>query len=220
MVSDFENNVYRTAKVGDQIWMAENLKVTHYSDGTPLIDGTGVGNISDDFTSKYWFVYGNNIENKSTYGLLYSWAGIMNGENSSDAIPSGIQGVCPVSWHIPSDAEWKVMEQALGMSLVEVNKDFEMRGTDEGGKLKEVGTAHWTSPNTAATNSTGFTALPGGVRYDQSQFGDLGIGGYFWTSTEIAINASRFRELHYESGGIWRHTSSKPSGYSVRCVKD
>ncbi len=162
-ISDFDGNSYSTVRIGEQIWMAENLKTTHYSNGTPLVDGTGVTEISGDFTTRYWFVYGNNSGNKSTYGLLYTWAAVMNGASGTDANPSGVQGVCPAGWHVPSDEEWKQMEIYLGMSASEANNE-NWRGTDEGGKLKETGTVHWTSPNTGATNASGFTALGGGHR--------------------------------------------------------
>ena len=107
IVRDYDGNIYTTIKIGDQIWMAENLKTTRYSDGNSLVNGTGAGNITGNYTTKYWFVYEDNSANKDTYGLLYTWAAAMNGSASSDKSPSGIQGVCPIGWHLPSDTEWK-----------------------------------------------------------------------------------------------------------------
>src|SRR4030042_2170348 len=116
--------------------MQENLKTTHYADGSPLVDGTDSGDIAWDQTTKYWFVYDDNPANKSTWGLLYTWAAVMNDAEASDSIPSGVQGVCPDGWHLPSDAEWKELEIYLGMSQVEADGTG-WGGTNEGGKRKE-----------------------------------------------------------------------------------
>jgi len=124
--------------------MAENLNSTHYADGIPLVDGTGVGDITGNYTTKYYFYYNNDSATYAdTYGALYTWAAMMNGAASSNNNPSGVQGVCPDGWHIPSDTAWKELEMYLGMSQVEADKTVGWRGTDEGGKLKEIGTIHW-----------------------------------------------------------------------------
>ena len=161
-----DGQVYNIVKIGNQWWMAENLNATKYADGTPLVDGTGAGDISGDLTTTYYFWYDDDSATYSdTYGALYTWAAAMNGEPSSDKIPSCVQGICPYGFRLPSDAEWKEMEMSLGMSQEEVNNEF-YRGTNEGGMLKD--TALWDSPNTGATNSSGFTALPGGLRHSNS----------------------------------------------------
>jgi uncharacterized protein (TIGR02145 family) len=132
---------YNIVKIGNQWWMAENLNANEYSNGIPLINGTGAGNISSDYTTKYYFYYNDDsITYADTYGTLYTWAAAMNGVSSSDANPGDVQGVCPDKWHLPSDAEWKDLELYLGMDQIEVDAT-EWRGTDEGGKLKEAGTA-------------------------------------------------------------------------------
>ncbi len=163
-LSDYDGNTYNWIGIGKQAWMAENLKTTRYADGSaiPHVEGTTEwDNLT--VTDKAYCWYNNSTANRDTYGGLYTWAAAMNGAASSDANPSGVQGVCPDGWHLPSDAEWKELEMFLGMSQAEAD-DTGWRGTDEGGKLKEAGTTHWNSPNTGATNESGFTALPGGCR--------------------------------------------------------
>jgi uncharacterized protein (TIGR02145 family) len=157
-----DGKVYQTVVIGNQEWMAENLAYL------PSVVGPDTG--SD--TTSYYYVYGYDgtsisaakaTENYATYGVLYNWTAAMNGAESSDANPSGVQGICPDGWHLPSDAEWKQLEMYLGMSETDVNSTG-WRGTVEGGKLKEAGTTHWADPNAGANNESGFTALPGGYR--------------------------------------------------------
>ncbi|MFO7868847.1 MAG: fibrobacter succinogenes major paralogous domain-containing protein, partial [Bacteroidales bacterium] len=131
VVSDFEGNVYKTVKIGNQIWMAENLRSTYYADGTPIPSGAGLGDITGQNTSTYYFWYNDDIQNASEWGALYTWAAAMNSEASSATNPSGVQGVCPNGWHIPSDAEWKELEMSLGMSAAAADNTGG-RETDEG----------------------------------------------------------------------------------------
>jgi uncharacterized protein (TIGR02145 family) len=214
-VTDNDGNSYNVIEIGTQVWMKENLKAIHYADGTALVNGMGVGDISGDYTTKYWFIYVDNPSNKDTYGLLYTWAAAMNGASSSDANPSKVQGVCPTGWHLPSDAEWKQLEMHLGMSQAEADRKG-WRGTDEGGKLKETGTTLWVSPNTGATNESGFSGLPGGYRYSAGPFFNIGYFGYWWSSLEDAF----YRDLNYNLTSIYRYDTSKDWGFSVRCLRD
>ena len=144
----------------------------------------------------------------------------MNGASSSDANPSGIQGVCPTDWHLPSDAEWKELETTLGMSQSDADSAAELRGTDEGSKLKEVGDEHWVEWNKDATNSSGFTGLPGGF-YTESWggFSSIGYQGHWYSSTAKDSWAAWFRVLSYWTT-VFRGSWSKTDGLSVRCVKD
>lgn len=222
-VTDFDGNSYNTVQIGDQCWMKENLATTHYADGTALVDGASAYNISQNYT-KYWFVYNNNLSNKATYGLLYTWTAVMNGTASSNANPSGVQGVCPTGWHVPGDVELKQLEIFLGMSQSQADASG-WRGTTEGGKFKETGTAHWTSPNTGADNSSGYTALPGGNRDYNGPFGNLGYSGYLWSTTESDANSAWGRVLGYNSTQVFRSGQyyggyAKTNGFSVRCVRD
>ncbi|MCX6257927.1 MAG: fibrobacter succinogenes major paralogous domain-containing protein [Bacteroidia bacterium] len=218
-ITDYDANIYNTVQIGNQCWIKENMATTHYSDGTSLVDGTSAGNIYGNYTTKYWFVYNNSISNKATYGLLYTWAAVMNGAASSSANPSGVQGVCPTGWHVPSDAEWKQMEMFLGMSQSQADATG-YRGTTEGGKLKETGTTHWNSPNTEATNSSDFTALPGGIRGGDGTFANLGGFGYWWSATEVAAPNSWYRYLSYANAQVGRNYVNKSDGFSIRCTRD
>ncbi len=219
-ITDYDGNTYNTVQIGSQCWMKQNLATTHYADGTALVDGTSAGSISYDNTTKYWFVYDNILAHKATYGLLYTWVAAMNEAASSSNNPSGVQGACPSGWHLPSDDEWKQMEMFLGMAQSQADATG-WRGTDQGGKLKETGTSHWVSPNTGATNTSGFTALPGGSRGNSGSFYYIGYSGNWWTATESSISDSWFRHLSSNFfANVYRDTSPKNTGYSVRCVRD
>ncbi|MFH1161130.1 MAG: fibrobacter succinogenes major paralogous domain-containing protein [bacterium] len=216
-----EGRDYCTVQIGAQCWFQENLSTTHYADGTPLVDGTGVGPIFGDYTTPYWFNYEDSAYNSLTYGKLYTWAAVMHGSESCNSNPSGVQGICPGGWHVPSDSEWMQLEMFLGMSSEEANKVMEWRGTDEGGKMKEPGTTHWLTPNVGATNESGFTALPGGVRNEEGLFMAKKYQGYWWSSTEYpGTTASAFRCINYDIPMIWRNFEFKNSAFSVRCLKD
>jgi len=172
-VTDIDGNVYKTVKIGNQWWMAENLKVTRYRNGDPI------PNITDnhtwvDLSTGAYCNYNNDISNVATYGRLYNWYAVDESRN-----------IAPAGWHVPTDDEWKQLEIYLGMSPTEADETH-WRGTDEGGKLKETGTTHWYSPNTGATNESGFTALPGGYRVSGG-FSSLGFGAYFWSSTVFLL---------------------------------
>ena len=207
-VTDIDGNVYQTIIIGTQVWMAENLKVTHYRNGDAI--PTGYSNSDwENLTTGAYAVYDGNESNADTYGYLYNWYAVADSRN-----------IAPEGWHVPTDDEIKQLEMHLGMSQSEAD-DSGYRGTDEGGKLKEEGTAHWSSPNAGATNESGFTALPGGYRgYDYSNYYDMGSYGYFWSSTEIHSNSAWYRKLYYDLSGVYRGSNSKQYGFSVRCVRD
>jgi uncharacterized protein (TIGR02145 family) len=217
-VVDYDGNVYRWVKIGDQAWMAQNLAATHYSSGEPIPDGTRVDFRSIDQSSKYRFVYEGNVANVKTYGLLYTWAAALNGAEFDSSGTRMIQGACPAGWHIPHDTEWHTLETRLGVREVEL-RSLGSRGTDAGGKLKTSGSDHWQSLNLGATNQVGFDALPAGYYLD-GKFARLGSGTYFWgperSETEFAIN----HNLRYNESQIGRGQGYKKSGFSVRCVRD
>jgi uncharacterized protein (TIGR02145 family) len=206
-VTDYDGNVYQTVLIGDQCWMMENLKVTHYRNGDPIpnvTDGTEWNGLS---TGAYC-AYENDEGHVETYGRLYNWHAV-----------DDIRGLAPEGWHVPSDAEWKQLEMYLGMSQEDADASG-WRGTDEGGKLKETGTEHWPSPNSGATNESGFTALPGGYRGYDASFASISYFAYFWSSTEFGGNSSWCRGLNYGNPLIYRTDYLKLYGLSVRCVKD
>lgn len=203
-VSDVEGNIYNVVRIGTQLWMKENLKTTRYNDGTsiPLItDGTAWDNLSN---SAYCWYNNDAPTNKNTYGALYNWYTVNTGN------------LCPTGWHVPTDNEWETLEVYLG-------------GWDvAGGKLKETGTIHWQSPNTGATNKTGFTALPGGLRDvnrpypSDGPFLSIGDWGYWWSSTED--NDRTYLAWLFNLGTSFNHANRggnyKEYGFSVRCIRD
>lgn len=206
-VTDINGNVYRTVKIGDQWWMAENLKVTHYRNGDTI------PNVTDDsewanLSTGAWCVYGNDESNADTYGYLYNLYAV---DDSCNIAPKG--------WHVPTDEEWKTLEMHLGMSQSEAD-DYGYRGTDEGGKLKETGTTHWNSPNNGATNESGFSALPGGYRYLNGDFKYMGYYAYFWSSTEYYSDLAWGRYLDCGSSGVYRYNFAKQCGLSIRIIRD
>lgn len=205
-VTDIDGNVYQTVTIGNQTWMAENLKVTHYRNGDAIFymtNRTSWGNLT---TGAYCY-YNYSPTHAATYGLLYNWYAVID---SRDIAPEG--------WHVPTDEDWKELEMFLGMSQSEADESGD-RGTDEGGQLKETGTSHWSTPNMGATNESGFTALPGGY-ISIDNFYELGDYGYFWSSSEGGSNSAWFRVLSYISSVINRSDYDRGDGFSVRCVKD
>ncbi len=194
-VTDIDGNTYPVVVIGNQIWMAENLKTTHYVNGDAILDGTGAGNISVGTETKYWFAYSDDLNNVSTYGRLYTWYTITDSRN-----------VCPDGWHVPTDTDWTTLTTYLD--------------SDAGGKLKETGTTHWTGPNTEATNETGFTALPGGTRFANGTFSNIGSNGYWWSSSEKFSTISWYRSMKPNDSDVYRYSYSKDLGISVRCLRD
>ncbi len=220
-LTDIDGNTYRSIAIGDQIWMAENLKVTHYADGSAIPEVSDVviwDGMSAHVDAYCWY------DNLSTYGdtagALYTWAAAMNSAVSSDVIPSGVQGVCPDGWHLPGDAEWKTLEMFLGMTLVDAD-NHDWRGTDEGGQLKEKGFSIWEKPNVGADNSSGFSAVPGGFRNVKGEFYSFGEYATFWTAREKdGTDKAWYRALTYDDDLVYRQYNYKNQGFSVRCVQD
>ena len=202
-----DGNHYNVVKIGNQLWMAENLKYL------PSVVGPSTGS----YTEPYYYVYGYNgndvaaakaTDNYTTYGVLYNWTAAMNGAASSSANPSSVQGVCPAGWHLPSDAEWTQLIDFLG------------GGSIAGGKLKETGNFHWNTPNEGATNETGFTALGGGMRYSNGSFNFLRLTGEWWSTTENSDTHVWNRNMRYDDSMVSRYPNHKQYGFSVRCVRD
>jgi uncharacterized protein (TIGR02145 family) len=217
-VTDINHNIYHTVKIGEQTWMAENLRVINYPDKSPVRqveDQTTWYNFGQTDKAYAWY---DNMSSNYLYGALYTWPAAMNGSESSDAGTNPVQGVCPDGWHLPGDKEWKQLEAYLGISQETID-DKNWRGTIEGGKMKQQGTNSWISPNTGATNESGFNALPGGLRGGDGIFKNLGISARFWTSSRTGDYAW-IRGLDNNSSGIFRNTGGLYEGHSVRCIKD
>jgi uncharacterized protein (TIGR02145 family) len=208
-VTDIDGNVYNTVTIGTQKWMKENLRTTKYSDGTaiPLVNNVASWDALST-TSKAYCWYNDDIANQTTYGALYTWAAAMNGTASTSANPSNAKGVCPTGWHLPSNEEWAQLTTFLGGENL------------AGGKLKETGTTHWGSPNTGATNETGFTALPDGGRFDDGTFASLENYGNWWSATESSTSNAWSRFMLHNLSNADRSNDYKALGFSVRCIED
>ncbi|MCZ7555455.1 MAG: IPT/TIG domain-containing protein [Bacteroidia bacterium] len=191
--------------IGTQVWMLRNLDVSTYRNGDTISQVTDP-TAWNGLTTGAWCYYNNDPAMGAIYGKLYNWYAI-----------SDPRGLAPTGWHVPSDEEWKTLEKTLGMSQSEVDAT-DWRGTDEGGKMKEIGTAHWMSPNTGATNSSGFTALPGGFRSGGKDY-SVGSNGYWWSSSESGATKAWYRELGHSRARVSRG-AAKGNGFSVRCIKD
>lgn len=194
---DVEGNNYKSVKIGNQIWMAENLKVTKFNDNTtiPLVDD----NTSWSTLSTPGYCWYNNDETsyKATYGAMYNWYSVNTGK------------LCPSGWHIPTDAEWLSLRTNLGGEFV------------AGGKLKETSTTHWLNPNTGATNESGFTGLPAGFRsFNGITFANIGLLGYWWSNTEANETYATVWYTLNSSGSMVSSSGMKKNGYSVRCLKN
>ena len=191
--TDQDGNNYATVQIGAQIWMAENLNVGTRING--LVD-----QINNNMIEKY--CYNDNDSNCTVYGGLYQWDEAMQYSTTP-----GVKGICPTGWHLPTDDEWTKVTTFLG------GEDF------AGGKMKETDTVHWVSPNFGATNSSGFTGLPGGMRNISAGFTNLNYTALFWSSTEYPPFAwLRFLDYYVES--VFHTNGSKLCAYSVRCLKD
>jgi uncharacterized protein (TIGR02145 family) len=206
-VTDIDGNVYTTIKIGSQWWMAENLRVTHYRNGNDIPNVTDSSAWQALISGAYCH-YNNDSTNVAIYGRLYNWYAVNDNRN-----------IAPAGWHVPTDAEWKQLEMYLGMNQSETDSIY-WRGTDEGGKLKENGTIHWNSPNTGATNESGFTALPGGFRGTNATYEGIGGDAVYWSSTQASSGYAWYRYLYYYSSRAYRQNDHMYYGFSIRCVRD
>lgn len=196
-MTDQQGNVYKTIVIGTQEWMAENLKVSHYRNGNPIPLITNSSIWAQLNTGATCWYNNDSVTYNCPYGKLYNWYAVADQRN-----------VCPTGWHVPSDAEWTTLTTFLGGELV------------AGGKMKSTGTQYWTSPNSDADNSSGFSGLPGGLRYFAGALDDIGYNGYWWSSSQFNGNSAWYRGLYYGLSTVGRTNFNKLSGFSVRCLKD
>lgn len=198
---DYDGNTYSTVNIGSQVWTVENLRTAHYSNGDPIPNVTG-GTEWMGLTTGAWVWFMNDNQNENDFGKLYNWYAV-----------SDPRGLCPSGWHVPTDTEWQTLIDFLG--------GWEIAG----GKLKttgtlEAGTGLWASPNTGATNESGFSALPGGIRDSDSQFHFLNSIGYWWSSIDLSNESAWERVMYYDGIHVARHGFLKTKGFSVRCLQD
>ena len=196
-VTDIDGNSYKTVKIGNQWWMAENLKVTHYRNGDP-VPKTSTNSWWEGLTTGAYCYYGNNENYVSTFGNLYNWYVISDDRN-----------IAPEGWHVPTIEEWLELADLLGGEDV------------AGGKIKDVGTQFWSYPNTGATDLYYFTALPGGYRGNDGIYYDINEYTAFWSSTENNQGTGAYGYcLYYNSSKLSFLAAIKTFGYSIRCVKN
>jgi len=194
-VEDIDGNRYNTVKIGSQIWMTENLKTTKYNDGTaiPLVtDNAAWVNLT---TPGYCWYNNDYTTYGAVYGALYNWYAVKTG------------ALCPEGWHVPLEEEWTTLTTFLGGESV------------AGGMMKETGTAHWISPNTGATNESGFTGLPGGYRSHGGGFYSIGVYGNWWSPGDHSAYLAFYLYLSPSTNVHWS-VDNKESGFSVRCLRD
>ena len=199
-VADIDGNIYNTVRIGSQVWMAENLKTTRYSDNTSIPLLSGYSAWATSYSQGYCWYNNDETTYKPVYGALYNWYTI-------DAATNGGKYICPTGWHVPTDNDWTVLVNFLG--------DENTAGI----ALKEAGTAHWINSN-SGTNSSGFTALPAGIRYTGGGTFDQ-IGNYtcFWSSTDNGSGLVWYRELTSWYNALIRNYKNKSDGCSIRCIK-
>jgi uncharacterized protein (TIGR02145 family) len=195
-MTDIDGNQYDVIKIGNQIWMKENLKVSKYRNGEAIPTGL-VNTVWANTNKGAYAIYNNDNTNNVRYGKLYNWYAV----NDS-------RGLCPSGWHIPSESDWSTLLSYLGGDLA------------CGGKLKSIGTSYWYSPNSDATNVSGFSALPGGSRDNDGSFDVIRNYAFFWSATEYGNNDAFTRNLDYYSNDFGRSYGNKRNGFSVRCVRD
>ena len=220
-VTDIDGNTYNTVQIGDQCWMRENLRMTHYADGTAIPAGGDNGSE----TEPYYYDYSSHSLPLETRGYLYNWPAAMHGAASSGANPSGVQGICPAGWHLPSDAEWTQLTDYVGSV-----SEYQCGGSSSNITKALASTEGWNGSSgecypgdqsVTVNNATGFSAVPAGNCWGSS-FYSAGSGAYFWSSTQYESSSYNAwnRALYYTNAGVNRYRSSKNNGFSVRCLRD
>lgn len=195
-MTDQQGNVYKTIVIGAQEWMAENLKTTIYRNGN-VIDNLSDPSQWSNTETGAWASYNNDNQYDCPYGKLYNWFAVADPRY-----------LCPTGWHVPTDGEWTTLTNYIGGAAV------------AGGKMKTTGLQYWISPNTDATNESGFSGLPGGYRSSSGDFYNVGNGGYWWSSSEFDASRAWYRFLTYNYDNAYQDRNDNRVGFSVRCLRD
>lgn len=201
-VTDYDGNVYKTIAIGTQEWMAENLKAKHYQNGEVITLVTNTSSWADLITGASSWYNNDSVNYSCPYGKLYNWYAVTDPRN-----------ICPLGWHVPSDAEWSTL-----INYIDPNANGGMNSNTSGGKMKSTSTQYWIL-NQDATNESGFSGLPGG-HLSFGSFNTISYYGEWWSSSESDSNYAPFRLLNFQSGGVNWSSGIKSDGYSVRCLKD
>ena len=220
-ITDFDNNIYNTVQIGNQCWMRENLRTTHYANGDTILEG---GELLSE-SQPYRYTPHNDVNTISTYGYRYNWNAVMHGANSSETNPSGVQGICPDGWHVPSIAEWQQLSDYVSSVYAYRCDERESYIAKALASATDWGITNTTfdcviGNNTEANNATGFSALPAGIT--APDFNGFEYCIVFWSATvaDEEYNFSWFRSLFSPSAimDVWQRPQY--SGFSVRCVRD
>ena len=220
-ITDFDNNIYNTVQIGNQCWMRENLRTTHYANGDTILEG---GELLSE-SQPYRYTPHNDVNTISTYGYRYNWNAVMHGANSSETNPSGVQGICPDGWHVPSIAEWQQLSDYVSSVYAYRCDERESYIAKALASATDWGITNTTfdcaiGNNTEANNATGFSALPAGIT--DPDFNGFEFCTVFWSATvaDEEYNFSWFRSLFSPSAimDVWQRPQY--SGFSVRCVRD
>jgi uncharacterized protein (TIGR02145 family) len=195
-IKDIDGNIYKTVYIGTQHWMAENLKVSKYNDNSPLINLISNKEWANP-KGGGWCHYDNNAGNDLKYGKLYNWYTVSTTSN-------GNKNICPSGWRIPTETDWMIFSDYLG--------------GEDAAKMKTKGAKIWPQHNYKTTNSSLFSALPGGSRGFFGDFGGIGNSGYWWLSEEFHTYA----QYYSLDGATYQHhlNDDKRCGFSIRCIKD
>jgi uncharacterized protein (TIGR02145 family) len=200
-MTDQEGNVYKTIVIGTQEWMAENLSTSVYRNGDVIATGLSTSQWTNTVQGA-WAYFQNDASKNCPFGKLYNWYACVDARE-----------LCPTGWHVPTDADWTVLSDYLGGEAI------------AGGKMKTLGisdsaTGLWSAPNSGATNSSGFSGIPGGYRMLQGPYSNLEFIGYYWSSSDFVTLSAYYRYIIYDDVDLTRATGAKGNGFSVRCVRD
>jgi uncharacterized protein (TIGR02145 family) len=200
-MTDQEGNVYKTIVIGTQEWMAENLSTSVYRNGDVIATGLSTSQWTNTVQGA-WAYFQNDASKNCPFGKLYNWYACVDARE-----------LCPTGWHVPTDADWSVLSDYLGGEAI------------AGGKMKTLGmsdsaTGLWSAPNSGATNSSGFSGIPGGYRLLQGPYSNLEFIGYYWSSSDFVTLSAYYRYIIYDDVDLTRATGGKGNGFSVRCVRN
>jgi uncharacterized protein (TIGR02145 family) len=200
-MTDQEGNVYKTIVIGTQEWMAENLSTSVYRNGDVIATGLSTSQWTN-IVQGAWAYFQNDASKNCPFGKLYNWYACVDARE-----------LCPTGWHVPTDADWTVLSDYLGGEAI------------AGGKMKTLGmsdsaTGLWSAPNSGATNSSGFSGIPGGYRMLQGPYSNLEFIGYYWSSSDFVTLSAYYRYIIYDDVDLTRATGGKGNGFSVRCVRN
>jgi uncharacterized protein (TIGR02145 family) len=206
-ISDIDGNTYNTVSIGTQCWTKENLRVRKYNDGNSIPFILSVPTWSGVTYGAHTIYAFDSTSNLVNYGYLYNWYAAIGVATSGSTI---YKNICPTGWHVPSDSEWTTLTTYLSGNNV------------AGSKMRTTGTSLWTSPNTGADNSSGFSGLPGGSRGSTGSFGYINSNSFFWSTTDIYGSNAYVLSLAHNDNGVGRGfgSSTYPYGASVRCLKN